>query len=425
MIQNLVNKAKEIHFIGIGGIGMSALAKLLDESGKIISGSDQIENKQTKHLKSEGLKIQMGHDQNIIQTQDLIVKSFAIPDTNPEIKAAIEKKIPILTYPEALSQFAENYKLIAIAGTHGKTTTTGMLTKVLIDAGLDPTILIGSTTPHLGNTNYRKGNSEWMLIEACEYNSGFLSFHPYITLITNLEHDHFDAYPTEDSYLRAFQQLIQQTQFKTIINRDLALSFQLEGLQNNQDYQSGDEKIQLIALGEHNNTNAIGALHVAEALGINPTQAKQSLYGFQGTSRRMEVKKHNPNQIFIDDYGHHPSEIKVVLEALKQEFPNKKIALVFQAHQHGRTIALLDEFTHSFKLADKVIIPNIYTARDSQKDIQEMSGQHFADEIAKHHPNVVFSDGLENTKANLANLTKGYEIVLAMGAGDVYKVFDK
>jgi len=424
MIQNLLNKAKEIHFIGIGGIGMSALAKLLQESGKTISGSDQSQNKQTIHLQNENIKVQIGHNAKLVQSQDIVIKSFAIPDTNPELQEALKKKIPVLTYPEALSQFASNYKLIAIAGTHGKTTTTGMLAKILIDNKQDPTVLIGSTTPHLQGQNYRKGNSKWLLIEACEYNSGFLNFRPYITLITNLEHDHFDAYPTADSYLQAFQQLIHQTEFKTIINRDLPLSFKLEGARNNQDFQAGDEKLNLMALGEHNNTNAIGALLVAESLGIDREEAKQSLYDFQGTSRRMEVKKHTTDQIFIDDYGHHPSEIKVVLEALKNEFPDKKIALIFQAHQHGRTIALLDDFTHSFKLADKVIIPNIYTARDNKHDIKEMSGLHFSEEIAKNHSNVVFSDGIENTKKNLSELTKGYEIVLVMGAGDVYKILN-
>jgi len=425
MIQNKLNKAKQIHLIGIGGIGMSALAKLLHETNKTITGSDMHSNNQTANLLEKGIKVTISHKTgNIKENHDLIIYSLAIPNSNPELLRAKELGINCLSYPEALGLFTDNYKLIAIAGTHGKTTTTGMLSKILLDANIDPTILIGSTTPHLNNENYRKGSSEWMLIEACEYHAGFLHFSPYITLITNLEHDHFDAYPEEKDYLEAFQKLINNTKFKTIINRDLELSKKLKGHQNNQDFQQGNLKFTLKALGKHNNTNAIGAYHVAKTLGINDKAIKNSLSEFQGTARRMEVKKETDTQIFIDDYGHHPSEIKAVLNALKNEFPNKKIALIFQAHQHNRTILLLKDFVNSFQKADKVIIPNIYQARDKAEDINSMSAEKFTEEISKRHSNVVYGHGLEQTKANLSKLTKGYEIVLVMGAGNVTQILN-
>ena len=422
MIQNILDKAKTIHFIGIGGIGMSAIAKLLHDKGYQISGSDLDYNAQTQELEHIGANIYHKHDANNIESPDLVVYSLAIPNSNPELEAAKSQNIPCLTYPQALGEITKDYKLIAVAGTHGKTTTTGMLSQILIENNYDPTIIIGSTSELLGNENYRFGNSEWMLIEACEYHQGFLHFHPEVTLITNLEHDHFDAYPTEESYLKAFQELLNKTKSHSIINTDLPLSQKLEAKTAVTKFKAGTQKIELQVPGDHNNTNAIVALRTAEAIGIDSEQAKLSLKNFKGTGRRLEFIKEEEGQIFYDDYGHHPTEIKAVLKSLKQEYPSKSICIIFQAHQHNRTEALLNEFVKSFELASKVIIPNIYKARDTKQQIENMTAKKFAEEISKVHRNCIYSDGLENTKLNLKELTKGYNIVLVMGAGDVFKI---
>ncbi len=425
MINNPITKARKIHFIGIGGIGVSALAKLVSEFGVEVSGSDMTENEQTKELREMGLEISIGHQIGNIRNQDLVVHSLAIPRSNIELKKAREKGIKTVSYPQALGMITKDYNLIAVAGTHGKTTTTGMLGKMLTDLDFDPTIIIGSTASYLDNENYRKGDSQWFVLEACEYHSGFLYFEPDITIITNLEHDHFDAYPTEKDYLDAFQKLVDKTKSAVILNTDFKLADMLVIPDHLTliEYKEGDEEIFLNVPGIHNQTNAIAVLKIAEYLEIPRNSAEESLTNFEGTGRRLELVEEKENgQLIFDDYGHHPTEIKATLQAVKERFPNKSVCLIFQAHQHNRTIALLDKFTESFKQADKVVIPDIYKARDSQTEIKDMSAEKFAKKIAEKHKNVLYSQSLEDTKKHLNEITEGFNIVLVMGAGDIYKV---
>jgi UDP-N-acetylmuramate--alanine ligase len=424
MINNPITKARRIHFIGIGGIGVSALAKLLNEFGVEVSGSDMTENPQTKELRDMGLQVTIGHIPGNIRNQDYVVHSLAIPRSNIELKIAREKGIKTISYPQAIGMLTKEYNLIAVAGTHGKTTTTGMLGKLMLDLDFDPTIIVGSTASYLQNQNFRKGDSNWFVLEACEYHSGFLYFEPEITIITNLEHDHFDAYPEEKDYLDAFQKLVDKTKSAVILNTDLPLANKLHFADHLTviEYKEGDESLQMNVPGKHNVTNATAVMRLAEFLEIKKEDAEESLIAFEGTGRRLELVSDKDGQMIFDDYGHHPTEIKATLQALKERFPNKKICVIFQAHQHNRTIALLEGFTESFKDADKVVIPDIYKARDTKNEIDEMSAEKFAQAISKKHNNVLYSESLESTKKHFAEITKGYEIALIMGAGNVDKI---
>lgn len=415
MSQNLVTNSKKIHFIGIGGIGVSALAKICHAMGIKVTGSDLTPNDQVEELKQANIAVSIGHSSENVSDQDLVVHSLAIPANNPELIQAKNKNIPILSYPQALGEITKDYTLIAVAGSHGKTTSTGMLAKILIDLELDPTVIIGSTANFLQNQNFRLGKSKYFVLEACEYYAGFLNLHPDFTLITNLEHDHFDAYPTPESYLGAFQKLIEQTNQNVVLNTDFPLSKELtltpKVLIFNQDYS----QIELGIPGKHNQTNAKGVLKIAEQLGLNLEHAKESLKTFTGTGRRLQIVKQTQNQTIYDDYGHHPTEIRATLQAIQEKHPQKSICLIYQAHQHNRTIALINEFKLAFSGFDKVLIPDIYAARDSQTEKETMSAQHFAEEIQ-----ATYTESLDNTGKNFANLTKDFDIVVIMGAGDIF-----
>lgn len=427
MIQNLIKNAKRIHFIGIGGIGVSAIAKICFDLKIQVSGSDLTENQQTLELKSKGLNVKIGHHPNNLKNPDLVIYSLAIPKTNPELIEAQEQGIHVLSYPESLGELTKGYKLIAVAGTHGKTTTTGMLAKILIEAGLDPTIIIGTTVDFLNHENYRLGHSEYFLLEACEYYAGFLNLHPTYTLITNVEHDHFDSYPTEQSYLDAFQKLTDQTKNTVILNTDFPLSLELK-TDPTKTITFNHESISPIKLtvpGIHNQINANGALLLCQKFNLNPAQTEQSLLEFNGTDRRLQYIKNNNGQLIYDDYGHHPTEIKATLQAIKEKHPNKTICLIYQAHQHNRTIALLDRFIDSFMEADKIIIPDIYAARDSQLEQHEMTAETFASKIRTKNPNTVYTGSLEETGQHLKTLTADSDIVLIMGAGDIYSKLEQ
>ncbi len=415
MSQNLVTNSKKIHFIGIGGIGVSALAKICHAMGIQVTGSDLTLNDQVEELKQANIAVSIGHLSSNITDQDLVVHSLAIPATNPELLQAKNQNIPILSYPQALGEITKNYTLIAVAGSHGKTTSTGMLAKILIDLDLDPTVIIGSTANFLQNQNFRLGKSKYFVLEACEYYAGFLNLHPDFTLITNLEHDHFDAYPTPESYLEAFQKLIEQTNQNVVLNTDFPLSKELTLTPKVLTFNQDDSQIELGIPGKHNQTNSNGVLKIVEQLGLSLELAKESLKTFTGTGRRLQIVKQTQNQKIYDDYGHHPTEIRATLQAIQEKHPNKSICLIYQAHQHNRTIALINEFKQAFSGFDKVLIPDIYAARDSQSEKETMSAQHFAEEI-----HATYTESLDNTGKNFANLTKGYDIVVIMGAGDIY-----
>jgi UDP-N-acetylmuramate--alanine ligase len=346
-----LKKIKKIFFIGIGGIGISALAKMALSQGIEVSGVNDEESPKTLDpLRKIGADIFYQNENRKLTEADLYVYSDAWPHRGPEVIAdARATGKPVLSHFEALGQFAKEYKVIAIAGTHGKTTTTAMVAEILVEAGLDPTVVVGSFVKKFGS-NFRKGNSEYLVVEADEYNRHFLNFHPFITVITNVEADHLDYYKDLADIQDAFDKLVSQSE-NSVLDYDKYL----------------DKVPKLSVSGVHNKMNAAAALAVAELLHIKDTDAEKALAEFSGTWRRLEKKgETKQGTIIYDDYAHHPTEIKASLQALRELYPkgNKKLTVLFQPHLYSRTKALFDDFAKSFSGADQILLLPIYFARE-------------------------------------------------------------
>jgi UDP-N-acetylmuramate--alanine ligase len=432
-------KYQNIHCIGIGGIGISALARILNKSGYHISGSDQTETKLISKLKSENIKIFKGHQkQNLPVGTDLVIYSTAIPATNQELQEAQKKGLDTLTYPQALGKLTKDYYTIAVSGTHGKTTTTAMISEILITSKLDPTIVLGSTYSNFGGTNYRMGKSKYLLIEACEYKKAFLNYYPDIMIITGVEHDHFDYYKTAKDYQNAYLEALENLKksgkvifcaddanLKKLLNKNKQLQtikYSIKDLKNPQ-----YKKMKLKVLGQHNQSNALAALKLCETLKLNTDMAIKALNKFQGTDRRMEYRGQIGKTGIYEDYAHHPTAIKVTLKALRTHLgANKSILCVYQPHQYSRTKSLLPEFAKSFQDCNQVIIPNIYEARDTEADKKDISTEILVNKINQiHQGHAVNGQGLEKTLKLLKKNYHEYDTIIIMGAGDVTKVAEE
>lgn len=448
--------SKEIHFIGIGGIGVSALAGILNSRNKLISGSDAEESPLTNDLQKQGIKIHIGHKkENISDSADLVIHSLAVPRSNPEMRCAAKLGIPILSYPEAVGELTRDFFTICISGTHGKSTVTAMIAKVLIENNFDPTVIVGTKLRELENRNYRVGKKSILILESCEYMRAFLNYNPKIALIHTLDPDHMDYYRNFNDYLGAFHefagripqdgyffgntddedvhpilQRLQSQKFPsyntfTYGSRFHNADFVLEDRQisyKNEKIGSLDLKIP----GSHNRTNALAAFAVCHQFGIPAENILKSLNKYKGASRRFEIKGKFGKIIVIDDYAHHPEEIKATLSAARENFPKSKICVVFQPHQYSRTKKLFAEFVSSLSDADCVIIPNIYSARDGEKDKTSVTPQKLVSAIKKNNSKIFveYGDGLENTVKLLKKNGRKFDILFTMGAGDVWKIAD-
>lgn len=411
--------ARKIFFIGIGGIGISALAKMAISRGIEVSGiNDEDSPKTLNPLRKLGADIFYQSENRDLPKADLYVYSDAWIYRGPEIMTkAKETGKPVLSYFEALGEFAKGYKVIAIAGTHGKTTTTAMVAEILIEAGLDPTVVVGSFIKKL-NSNFRKGSSEsaspsqggYLVVEADEYNRHFLNFNPFITIITNIEADHLDYYKDLADVQDAFNKLASQSE-KTIL-----------------DYSEYIEKVPKLAVpGIHNRMNAAAALAVADALGIQEDIAQKALSEFSGTWRRLEKRGHTAEgTIVYDDYAHHPTEIVASLEALREIYPKgtKNITVVFQPHLYSRTKALFGDFAKSFTGADQVFFLPIYFAREDPDP--SVSSEKLAEAVAKEGVKAEAFPDFESAERAVSALNLGKnDVLVTMGAGEAYKVADQ
>lgn len=416
-----------IHFIGIGGIGVSSLAQIFHQKGEKVSGSDLIETDITKALRRKKIKIQIGHDEkNILKKHDLVIYSPAIPKSNLELKRAKKLRIKCLSYPQALGKLTKEHYTIAVAGTHGKSTTTAMLSLIATNAGLDPTVVIGTKIREFKNQNFRVGNSNYLIIEACEYMESFLNFYPNILIITNIEADHLDYFETFKNYKKAFKKLIKKVAIDGVVimdGKEKECAEAVKGAQvqtifcDNYDLETG-------VIGKFNKVNAKLAAIAATFLNIPIATIKKSLKAYKGSWRRLEYKHIKGYKCtFIDDYGHHPTEIQVTLNAIREEHSNAKILCVFQPHQYSRTKVLLKEFGRSFKEADEIIIPNIYKVRDSEKITKKISTDDLVNEIAKHNKIVSNGGGLEKTAEFIKKNHSKYDIIVTMGAGDIENIY--
>ncbi len=430
------DKVNSVHFIGIGGIGMSALAQHFYGLGREISGSDlgELDERMNK-LKMQGIKVYGGrHSVDYLSpSTDLVIASLAIPESNVELKEAADRGIKILRYPEALGMITRWYTTVAVAGTHGKTTTTAMIAKVAIEAGLDPIVILGSTADFLPGQNYRYGEGGLLIVEACEYHAGFLNMEPDITVITNIEHDHFDAYPTERDYYLAFQKLVLKTneQHPVVLNLDYPLAqklfeefkdevkFLTYGLNKDADLRVQDLGFSLDLPGEHNRVNALAASAVADLLKVDPVMVANSLSSYRGSGRRFEFKGKYGLADVYSDYGHHPTEIKATLAAFREKYPDAKLAVLYQAHQHSRTGHLLKDFADAFKAADAVKFAPIYAARDKAEDKADFPTSRLAEIVGAGQNNVTFFDDWSDLDNQFETLTKQYDVVVVMSAGDI------
>lgn len=452
MYQIDFHKPLYIHFIGIGGISMSGLAEILLEEHFPVSGSDAKESDLTKHLEENGAKIYIGQRaSNITADVELVVYTAAIHPDNPEFACAKEKNIPMLTRAELLGQIMKNYDLpVAVSGTHGKTTTTSMISHILLEADADPTISVGGILPAI-HGNIRVGKSQTFITEACEYTNSFLSFFPKISIILNIDADHLDFFKDLNDIRRSFRLFAQKlpADGTLIINsdipdyqeitKDLPCGIITYGLKNDAEYTAEnivfDEfahasfdcmqshtclgRFTLSVPGIHNVSNALSAIAFAVKIGLDTDTIQRGLLHFGGTDRRFQYKGKVAGVTIIDDYAHHPTEIEATLRTAKN-YPHNTTWCVFQPHTYTRTKALMDEFAQALTLADKVVVADIYAARET--DNLGISSADLQNRIAeKGGEAYYFSTFDEIEEFLLKNCIHG-DLLITMGAGDVYKI---
>ena len=452
-------KKKKVHFIGIGGISMSAIALILLKNGFTVSGSDISENENVKELEKKGIKVYIGHKKENIQADlDIVVYSKAIHDDNEEIIEAKNKNILLMSRSEILGQIMTNYKeRICIAGTHGKTTTTSLAAKVLLDKNLDPTINVGGIVDEIGGNSHIGENQNLFVAEACEYTNSFLDFSPTLEVITNIEEDHLDFFKDLDDIRKSFKKFIEllpKDGLLIINNKIEDIDYLVKDKKNDikvltygddetadyyfknvsyddKHYQSFDVyyKDKLIGrmrqklIGRHNALNFVAALALLLNMGLSFDEVKNSLMDFKGARRRLQVMKIENGISYIDDYAHHPTEIEASLTALK-EIKYNKLYLVFQPHTFTRTKALYSDFVRVLGNNAITILAKIYPARE--KDLGIISSKDIRDGIKldKNNKNNIceYYDNFDDIyKFIKENATSG-DLVVTMGAGDVYKL---
>lgn len=420
-------KIKKIHFIGIGGIGMSAIVRMMILSGKEVSGSDTASSIVSDGLKKLGARIFIGHNENNLKDPDLVIYTTAIAPDNPEFQKARKLRIPIYSYPEMLGFITRDKFTIAVSGTHGKTTTTAMLAEVLINAKFEPTVIVGSLLKGEGS-NFIAGKSKYFVTEGCEYRRAFLNLNPKMIIITNIDEDHLDYYKDLADIQNAFLEFVSKLGRDGILicnTKDKNLRKILSAAKCRVvDYSSEKIDFKLKVPGRHNIENAKAVFATARFLDIDRKIVKNSLKNFLGTWRRFEYKGKTENGVLIyDDYAHHPTEIKVTLRGAREFFGKKKIFCVFQPHLFSRTWLLLNDFAQSFDDADQIIVIDIYAARED--DDGKIHSKDLVEKIKEFNKNVAYGGSFKKIEEYLQKRAKTGEIILTMGAGDVYKIGDK
>ncbi len=448
-----------VHFIGIGGSGLSAIARLLKESGYTVTGSDRTLSTFASDLQAIGVIVYIGHHPRNVQGADYVIRSSAIPDNNPEVQAAQQSGIPVYKRADFLGKLMENRTGIAVAGTHGKTTTSAMIAFVLSELGRDPSFIVGGILSNYG-VNARAGKGSPFVIEADEYDRMFLGLKPHIEVVTNIEHDHPDNYPTYDDMFRAFESFVsllppdgtliacaEDDGAATLLGRArhegrnvIAYNVQAEATINSPQWmqarllkpnQHGGFDFEVInnftkkeivqvnlqVPGEHNVRNALATLAVIAALGLPIQDAAGALASYRGTARRFEVRGEKKGVIVIDDYAHHPTEIRATLAAARARYPKQRIWAVWQPHTYSRTRTLFNEFTRAFADADEVIVTEIYPSREPKQDYSSA-------EVVKamSHPSVHFIATLEEAAKYLINQLRSTDVLLVLSAGDADQI---
>ncbi len=444
----MLESVKKIHFIGIGGVGMSAIAAILLGRGYSVSGSDVKESFLTKSLHQKGAKIYFCHAASNIGQAQAVVISSAIKKDNPELMAAREKNITVCHRSDILAELLNGGRAITVAGSHGKTTTSSMLSVIFDYAGLEPTVIIGGVVDYFGS-NAKLGKSDYVIAEADESDGSFLKFKPQIGLITNIEDDHMDHYGNMENLMRAFSDYVgniapagmpvlcvNHPQVEALLPH-LKRPFISYAVDKEADYTAKDVligkekttfsiwhhgqllgKAELSIPGRHNVQNALGAFAAAHFVGISPEKIIKALKIFHGANRRFQTKKKTDLYWIVDDYAHHPTEIKMTLKAAKQTKP-KRLICVFQPHRYTRTKLLADEFGAAFKDADVLILTDVYAA--GENPLPGIDGRTVVTAVQKNGQEPIYIENMKDIAPYLKERLEPGDLVITMGAGNIFQ----
>ena len=445
-VEDYLKPGKRAHLVGIGGVSMCPLAEVLQSAGLAVQGSDMNESESVLRLRNMGIPVCVGHNAENLGHCDFVIRTAAAPDSNPEIAGAAARGIPVYERAEAWGAIMRRYpNAVCVSGTHGKTTTTSMCTHIFMAAGTDPTVMIGGTLPLLHGA-YRVGEGDTVILESCEYRDSFLYFFPTVAVILNVEEDHLDYFQNLEAIQRSFRrfaELVPPESGWVIANADNASTMEtLQGiarrvftfglsetadctaasLSKDRGAQVFDilvhgefyAHVRLNVYGEHNIANALAAASAAFVLGLPGKAVEEGLNGFTGAGRRFQKKGDFHGADVYDDYAHHPDEIRALLSAARQ-LGYQRIVVAFQPHTYSRTVKLFDRFVEALQMADVVILAEIYAARE-----ENAYGISSAD-LCKKIPGSVYCPTLEDTAARLRELVRPGDLVLTVGAGDIYR----
>ena len=449
-----LSEVKHVHCIGIGGIGLSAIAEILINEGYTVSGSDMNEGDTIDRLIKSGATVSLGHREKNVTGADLIVYSAAIHKTNPERLAAEALGIPTVTRAQLLGHLmSEKNKSVAVAGAHGKTTTTSIISLLMMNAGFDPTILVGGNLSEI-NGNVKLGQSEYFVTEACEYMDSFLSLAPKYAVLLNIDEDHLDYFKNIEHIVSSFYEFARlvpidgavvafdENPFVESIIREIDRRVITFGFSDEKDYSASDIAwnadgfpsftvkkkgeplcdVQLAVPGQHNISNALAAIACCHDMGVSTEIITKTMKEFTGTQRRFDEQGTTSTGVrIVDDYGHHPTEIMATIKAARN-IPHKNLWVLFQPHTYTRTLALHDDFAEALEQADKIVLAEIYAARE--KNIHQLSSKTIAAEIKNINPakeSFYFKEFEDIAKFVINNAEEG-DLVITMGAGDIYKV---
>jgi UDP-N-acetylmuramate--alanine ligase len=458
-----IDQIKKAHIIGAGGIGISAVAKLLVKNGVEVTGSDIGGSEVIEDLRKAGVEISVGHSAEHLPTDaDIVVRSGAVPDGNPELARARDLGIRDMTYFEFLGEYSKDKRTIAVSGTNGKSSTTAMLGMMLTEAGLDPTVIVGSKVPSFPDGNLRVGKSDLFVVEACEHEANMLNFHPDAAIVTNVEEDHLDFYKTRDNIIKAFNDFLGQIdsegfvvmnaddsacmeelktdRSKVTFSVDSDADYKVTGITCKNGYQEfviscRDERSCRFSLkvpGRFNVYNAAAAIAMAAELGAEPDSIHAALDKYTGIWRRFEILGEHDGALIISDYGHHPTAVAATVQAAKEFYPGREIILLFQPHHHNRTKELFSKFVESFDGAGAVILAEIFdVAGREDEDDAGVSSQALRDAIAERDAergverHLAYAKDIDSAYEQAVDLMQSGDIVIVMGAGDIYKIAHK
>lgn len=449
--------AKRVHLVGIGGCGMSGLAGVLLRCGAIVSGSDLSWAKTFGRLEEMGATIAIGHAPVSVPGDcDLIVYSAAVKEENPELIEARRRGVTCLKYAEMLGKVMALRTGIAVSGTHGKSTTTAMLAYILRQAKTDPTFVIGAEVNQLDGGS-GVGDGRHFVVEACEYDRSFWNYHPHFAAILNIEEDHLDCFADLDDIITAFNGFARQVSADGVIianGEDPAVLKAVAGaaakvetfglnegatwkavnISNELGHYSFDLHYQgafhlRISIehlpGRHQVANATVAAALAHYAGVRPSEVADALAKFAGAERRLSARGEIGGIVLLDDYGHHPTEVQVTLRAVRESYPGRRLWVIFQPHQHSRTRFLLDDFAKSFGEADRLLVPDIYFVRDSEKERDSISSRHLVERVLANGGDAAYLPGHEQIVEYVVANARAGDVLVTMGAGDVWKISDE